>query len=420
MLDEQLSAAEEVRRLKLLIDRLPAIIGYWDRDQCNLLANDTYVEYFGFAPGEVRGRHMREIVGAELYATVLPHVEAVLAGRIQAFNTTLTDSRGVSRQFDATYIPDIVDGEVRGFYCHAIDVTPRVEAERVRDAALRLFQVSMANAPFGEAVLTTGGRALRVNPALCRMIGYTEEDLAGADYRIYVHPDDVGAGEDEMEALLAGTVQQISSERRYLRRDGSVIWLQRTAVLAPGADYGADDVVIAQFQDVTARRHAEAELARMAVTDQLTGLHNRRALVHQIQEHRAAAPAAPVGIVFIDLDSFKNVNDEHGHATGDAVLTEVAQRLSATVPAPNSVFRLGGDEFVVLLPEAQDAAAVSTVAERICAAMTERYGLGDIAVHLTASVGWTWGPTDDLEELIRNADLDMYRHKARLRGTTQR
>ncbi|WP_163803570.1 GGDEF domain-containing protein [Mycolicibacterium anyangense] len=420
VLDEELSVAEDVRRLRLLIDRLPALIGYWDRDRCNLLANRTYVEYFGQGRGEIRGMHMREILGAELYATLETYVDAVLEGNPQVFTTTLIDPLGRPRQFDASYIPDIIAGEIRGFYCHAVDITDRVEAERERDAALRLFQISMANAPFGEAVLTTSGRVLRVNPALCHLLGYRFEEMAGADYRTYVHPADVATGENEMASLLSGAVQQISSERRYVRCDGSVIWLQRTAVLAPGAEYGADDVVIAQFQDVTARRCAEAELARLAVTDHLTGLHNRHALVSRIDEHRAVAPGAPVGIVFVDLDGFKRVNDEHGHAAGDDVLAEVAQRLKSAVLQPNSVFRLGGDEFIVLAPAADETSVVAGLAQDVCTVLTGRYAVGPVDVTLSASVGWTWGPTDDLEELIRRADADMYRHKARLHRPAQR
>ena len=103
------------------------------------------------------------------------------SGRTQVFEATLPDTRGVARRFEASYIPDIVDGEVRGFYCHAIDVTARVEAERVRDEALRLFQISMANAPIGEALLTTDGRALRINPALCQLIGAHRRGTRGQE-----------------------------------------------------------------------------------------------------------------------------------------------------------------------------------------------------------------------------------------------
>ncbi len=184
-------------------------------------------------PVDVRGRHHARHRRCGALRDGPSVRRCGLGGHTQVFNTTLIDPQGRPRQFEASYIPDIIGGEVRGFYCHAVDITDRLEAERVRDAALRLFQISMANAPFGEAVLTTTGRVLRVNPALCHLLGYRSEEMVGADYRAYVHPADVTSGEDEMASLLTGSVQQISSERRYLCCDGSVIWLQRTAVLAP-------------------------------------------------------------------------------------------------------------------------------------------------------------------------------------------
>lgn len=416
-IEKQPTHDEEYRRFRLLIDRLPALIGYWDKDMRNVIANDAYVEFFGMSPGEIRGRHIREVLGEAVYALNLPYIEGALAGREQLFERTLVDARGATRYTQASYIPDIVDDEVQGFYVLVTDVTARVEAEQSRDEALRLFAVSVANAPFGEAVLTTTGRTLLVNPALCRLLGYTAEELTGVDFRDYVHPGDRPTGEEEVESLLNGTATQISSERRYLRSDASTIWMQRNAALAPGREYGAEDVIIAQFQDVTARKLAETELARLAVTDQLTGLNNRHALITHIEEHRTTQPTAPVGIIFIDLDGFKQVNDKHGHAAGDTVLAEVARRLNDAVPEPDSVYRLGGDEFVVFVPEAGQEAVVAELAATVCSVLTGQYTLELDEFHLTASVGWTWGQADDAEELIRRADVDMYRHKTRLRET---
>ena len=416
MLDERMISAEETRRLRILIDRLPAMIGYWDHDLRNVIANAAYLEHFGMTPDEIRGKHIRDVLGNAVYALNLPYIESALAGQEQLFDRTLIDRHGATRHTEASYVPDIVDGEVRGFYVHVTDVTARVEAERVRDEALGLFQISMDNAPFGKALLTTWGRALQVNPALCQLIGYTAEELTGVDYRDYVHPDDVASGQAEFAMLIAGSVPQIASERRYIRRDGTTIWMQRNAVLVPGAA-GADDIVVAQFHDVTARKHAEADLARLAITDPLTGLPNRHALVNRIDEHRAAQPAAPVGIVFVDLDGFKQVNDMHGHAAGDDVLIQATQRLSQNVAPPDSAYRLGGDEFVVLVPDAQAGAAVADRANAICAALTGIYDADGVPVSLAASLGWTWGQTADAEELICRADADMYRHKARRRGS---
>jgi diguanylate cyclase (GGDEF)-like protein/PAS domain S-box-containing protein len=413
--DEPPNPAEELRRLRVLVNSLPAMIGYWDHELRNVFANDSYFDYIGLTPEEMRGQKMPEVVGECVFTFIRPQVEGALDGQPQAFESTMADAHGTLRHFQASYIPDVVDGEVRGFIVQAIDVTARVEAEQARDEALRLFQLRMANAPFGEAVLTTTGEALMLNPALCQLVGCTAEELAAFTYRDFIHPDELDAAIEEHRALVAGEVTQISAEHRYVRPDGTTIWVQRNAVLAPGHEYGVEDVIIAQFQDVTARRVAEAELDRLVATDRLTGLHNRHALVTRVERYRASEPTAPLGLIFMDLDGFKQVNDLHGHAAGDSVLVEVARRMSNAVPEPNSVYRLGGDEFVVLLLGPADIAEVADLAATVGSAMTGDYAVNANEFHVTASMGWTWGQTDDAEELIRKADIDMYRHKARLR-----
>lgn len=406
---DELTPQEEARRLRVLLDRLPAMIGYWDRDLRNVIANAAYVEYFGITPDEAHGRHIRDVLGEALYALNLPYIEGVLAGREQLFERTLIDRRGDTRYTQASYVPDIVDGDVQGFYVQVTDVTARVEAEHARDEARRLFAISMENAPFGKAVLTATAHTLQINPALCALLGYPAEELIGKNLCDLVHPDDRPSADADLARLQSRAVSRLTSERRYVRRDGATIWMLRNAVLVPGA-YGGDDVIVAQFQDVTARRNVEAELARLALTDSLTGLFNRHALSERVVQCRTANFDAAVGIVFVDLDGFKLVNDTHGHSTGDAVLIQAAHRLAQLVSPPNSAYRLGGDEFVVLVPEAapQD---VEALAEAIRGALTGSYSTGTSSVTLTASVGWTCGPTDDVDALLRKADAEMYRQK---------
>lgn len=336
-----------------------------------------------------------------------------MAGEEQLFERTLIDQHGVTRYTQASYLPDIVDGHVQGFYVQVTDVTARVEAEHARDEAQRLFEISMANAPFGKAVVTTSARILQINPALCALLGYPAEVLIGSDFRELVHPEDLPFAEADLAGLRDRSVPQVSSERRYLRRDGTTIWMQRSAVLVPGA-YGGEDVIVAQFQDATARRHAEAELARLALTDPLTGLNNRHALTGRLADCRDGDPASEVGIVFVDLDGFKAINDTHGHSTGDAVILYVAERLASIVQAPNSAYRLGGDEFVVLIPDAV-AGDVEAFAAIVRTTLTGQYPTTAAPVTLTASVGWTCGVTDDVDALLRQADADMYRNKPKRR-----
>lgn len=404
---------EEVRRLRALLDRLPALIGYWDSDLRNVFANVAYVEYFGVTPEQARGRHISDILGEEVYTLNLPFIEGALAGQQQLFERTLIDQQGVSRYTQASYLPDVVDGQVRGFYVQVTDVTARVEAEHSRDEAIRLFEISMTNAPFGKAVLTTSAHTLQINPALCALLGYQPKDLIGRDFRELVHPDDRSSAVSDLARLQDGSVREVSSERRYLRRDGTTIWMQRNAVLVPGA-HGGQDLLVAQFQDVTARRHAEAELARLALTDPLTGLLNRHALTVHVDRFRDTNPAAPVGIVFVDLDRFKFINDNHGHVVGDTVLVHAAQLLTRSIEPPDSAYRMGGDEFVVLCIDAASE-EVEALADTVRVSLTGGYPTPTTPVMLSASVGWTRGPTDDIDLLLRQADAAMYQQKMKRR-----
>ena len=405
---ESSNSAEDVRWTRLLLNRLPGLIGYWDRDLRNVFANEAYMDYWGLTPQQVAGRHMRDVLGETLFTLNLPHIEATLAGHEQSFNRTLIDSRGATRYTTVAYIPNVVDGDVRGFYVAVTDVTDRVEAERARGESLRMFEVLMANAPFGKALLDTAGHVLHINPALCEVLGCAAEDVVGKDFREFIHPDELAESEFELQQLITGAIPKVTSVRRYLHADGTTIWMLRSAVLVRGAEPGTD-VVVAQYDDATSRRQAEAELARMAITDPLTGLHNRRAFENWIQARRDDDPEGAIGVVFVDLDGFKRINDTHGHAIGDAILAEAARSVSRVVEPPSTAYRFGGDEFIVLVPDAE-VSEVAELAETITRALTGRYG-DAVPVTLTASVGWTHGAGIDSDQLLRDADADMYRRK---------
>ncbi len=410
-------ANDDARRLRQLIDSVPAMVSYWDRVLCNVVANEAFIEFFGKTPAEVRGRHLREVLGEDLFELSHDHVEGVLAGAKQVFEHPLTDRHGGVRHVETNYVPDIVRGEVDGFYVLVTDVTARVEAERARDDAVRLLRISMENAPIGQAIADMSLRALYVNPTMCEMFGYTVAELNDVSLREFVHPDDIGTAEEDFDMLKNCPLEHVVSELRLFRRDGTAIWVQRSAVMVPGA-HGSDDMIIGQFQDITARKQAEAELARQVVTDVLTGLGNRKAFLDSVRSQRETEPASSVGIVFVDLDEFKQINDTYGHAVGDAVLIQVAQRIAQIVFATDSVYRLGGDEFVVLCTKAEAQERVATLANRLRRALTGTYDSGATTLTLSASVGSTWGPTDDIQQLLRDADAHMYQYKAlrRVRG----
>lgn len=410
--------SEEVRRLRLLLDAVPTMVSYWDRDLTNRFANEAFAECFGMTPAEMYGHDLPAVLGANLYRLNRPHLDGVLAGEKRVFERTLVDAHGGTRYVEVTYVPEVVDGEVTGFYEQLTDLTSRVAAEHDRDDALRLLQISIEDAPIGLSIVDTNIRAIYVNPAFCEMFNTTADEVIGTNLREYVHPADLDTVEADFDALKNEAQTDVATELRYVRPDGTTMWLQRNAVMVPGS-HGTDDLIIGQFQDVTARKVAEAELARLAVTDPLTGLFNRQAFVDSVQRQQDSEPSSPVGIVFVDLDGFKSVNDEHGHAVGDSVLILFAERLARIVTAPDAVYRLGGDEFVVLSTTAATEAHVDELADVLRDELGGTYDVGGVPVRLGASVGSTWGPMGDIEELLRSADARMYTNKVRRRGDAE-
>ncbi len=120
---------DALREVRAILDGLPAMIGYWDTDLRNRLANRAYVEYFGVEPTAIRGMHIREVLGEELFARNFPFMERALAGEEQLFDRTIIDTSGRARHTQASYIPDVVDGTVQGFFVLVTDITARREAE---------------------------------------------------------------------------------------------------------------------------------------------------------------------------------------------------------------------------------------------------------------------------------------------------
>jgi diguanylate cyclase (GGDEF)-like protein len=171
-------------------------------------------------------------------------------------------------------------------------------------------------------------------------------------------------------------------------------------------------------RELEALKEREAQAQRLADRDGLTGLYNRRCMLELLESAiaEAALQREYVGLLFIDLNGFKGINDEYGHAAGDRILTTVATRIAARVRTGDLVCRYGGDEFVVVLPSVPDAAAVTRVADTIRERVALPYWIQGNEQHLTAAIGESMYPHDgdSAEVLLHRADQAMYRLKTRL------
>ena len=243
------------------------------------------------------------------------------------------------------------------------------------------------------------GVVVLANRALCRLTGLRADDLIGSPVPEWVPPAPAGGGEATAEAVLP-----VAGGRR---RRVSVV------VAARGLADQGPPVEVVTVRDRSAALARDAELRRRAERDGLTGLLNKRSFGARLAEEaeRLGARGRPLALVIMDLDRFKTVNDEHGHPTGDRVLAEAAQRLTAEARAVDSVGRIGGEEFAWILPDASAAEAL-LAAERLRAAIAARPFANGLRV--TASIGvCELGAADgDAETLVERADQALYWAKA--------
>jgi diguanylate cyclase (GGDEF)-like protein/PAS domain S-box-containing protein len=358
------------------------------------------------------------------------------------------------------------------------------------------FELAGDNAAIGMAVVTIDGRYLRVNDALCRMLGRPAADLVGRTTVEITHPEDRHLAAWSYPELSADGTDSHRMEKRFLRPDGTVVQAIRVTKVIRDDD-GVPAFMFAQYIDVTqrnarfaglaelgqraldhatpeelsvearrlvatmlgvsegiaagalgakpdvlavlpvddqgfvrsvrnvldsahARSRAEDETRRMAMQDSLTGLANRALLSQRIDQ--ALGQLLPgreyVCVLMLDLDGFKRVNDSLGHARGDGLLRDVAQRLMGAVRPTDTIARLGGDEFAVLVTGLAAPEESELVAQRLLEALKTPFSSGGRAVHLSASVGVTSARSRSVTtaNLLADADLAMYEAKTSGKG----
>jgi diguanylate cyclase (GGDEF)-like protein/PAS domain S-box-containing protein len=283
------------------------------------------------------------------------------------------------------------------------------EARRRSEAR---FKALVLHASDMIAVIESDGAVRYCSPAVHRLAGLIESDLVGKLLLDIVVPQDrerVSAG---IGAVLRRSGLADPIEFRVRHRDGSIRAAE--ALLNNLQDDPAVGGIVATIRDVTERKAFEDHLAHQALHDALTGLPNRALVLDRLNHAlaRASRSGKTIGVLFLDLDRFKLINDSHGHAVGDQVLTLLADRLTSAMRPSDTIARFGGDEFVALCENLADEREVSEVATRMADAVRDPFLVDGQELFLTGSVGIAVsGRGETAEELLRNADAAMYRAK---------
>jgi len=308
-----------------------------------------------------------------------------------------------------SHVAAIRDSErgVIGWIGACVDVTAHHASRRADDDGER-YRVAFESAPIGMGLVRPDGTWLQVNAAFCRLLGYTEEELMTLTMADLTVPGDATVQADESE--------ETRSEARYLRADGSPLWVAASTTLVRGLD-GKPLYYVLQVEDIGDRKQTERELRRLADHDSLTGLLNRRGFMEGLRrELRRMERKGEYGaLVLLDLDNFKTVNDTAGHLAGEQVLRATAEVLRRRLRATDVIGRLGGDEFAALVLNVtpRQASEIATETAETLRSMTVT--AGDTTVEVAASIGVVAIDEmryDSEDDLLAAADRAMYRVKS--------
>jgi len=276
------------------------------------------------------------------------------------------------------------------------------------------FRAVFEGAAIGIGMADLDGNVLQVNGALLRMFGLTDQMLRARNVREWTHPDDAPQTWTLYDELVRGEREHYHVEKAFYRPDGTVLWTNLTVSLLRDAD-GNPQYQLALMEDTTERRLLNLRLRYEATHDALTGLPNRTFFFERLEKALGAGEGQRFGLCYLDLDGFKTINDSLGHAAGDRLLVEVADRLQGCATAPGEmVARLGGDEFVALTTGADTESEVDELAARIMGALIAPISIDGRELTVRGSIGVVEGPAGERSpaEVLRSADITMYRAKS--------
>lgn len=383
-----------------------------DRDLRLLLCDGPALATHGYDPAALAGRPLEAVAPASAYAELEPLYRAALEGESSSLEHVSTDG---SRWY-WTHIAPLREGDqIIGAVAVSQDISDRRAADDELRSVTTRFETAFAAAPIGMAMVGLDGRFMRCNQALADLTGYTEIELMAMTFQDITHPADLDLDLAHVRRLLAGQATSYTMEKRYVTKQGRLVWVLLAASLVRD-EAGEPTHFISQIKDVTETREMEERLRELANHDPVTDLLNRRRfedeLVRQVGRCRRYGETAC--LLVMDVDDFKGVNDAHGHRMGDAALRRVGTILKERLRVTDVVARVGGDEFAAVLTGvgADDAQRLAEqVREAIQSAPIES---GGQHVSVTVSIGLKTldSAVKDEDSAFVAADRAMYEAKS--------
>ncbi|HHT28549.1 MAG TPA: EAL domain-containing protein [Firmicutes bacterium] len=411
LLTKQYALEDTYLRLQDILDAVPDALVLIDKSGLIIEANQALSTLTGYEKNELFGMHVAAL-SPERMRRSLPNLLANPGkGGMISWYCQRKDGGRVLVEIGYHAIT------VKNMECLLLsvrDLTSREQAEKKLRASETRFRSLFENSLDGIYRSTPEGYYVDVNPALVRMLGYdSKEELLS----IHIPKDLYVSQADRLPPDQRNTV----STTRMRRKDGTELWVELTTWVVCNED---GEVVYYEgiTRDVTEQKRYEETIRHQAYHDALTGLPNRYLLHDRLNQTLAQARRNKtlIGVMFLDLDHFKNINDTLGHTVGDQLLQMVAGRLLSCIREGDTVARLGGDEFTLVAQIAQPEDALQ-IAQRIHEVLKRPFPLEGHELHITTSIGISIFPhdADDADTLLKNADTALYRSKAQGRNNHQ-
>jgi diguanylate cyclase (GGDEF)-like protein/PAS domain S-box-containing protein len=407
---------DKERQLRQVIDSIPTPMCYVDGGNRYRYVNDAFLKYIGLPPAGIVGRSVNEVLGEERWQLMAPILDRVRAGESLAVERCVRFADGSSRWMTVRLTPRIVDGSYHGYYATTSDIHEQKMVEQELRRANGILSAHFDNTPLAVIELDTDLRIVRWSGQAEAIFGWTAAETLGRALHglRHTYEEDEPAASRMIRALVEGRERHATLLHRNYRKDGSVIWVEwHNSALRD--ESGRVISILSLAQDVSSRIQAEERLQFMATHDGLTGLPNSVLLNGRLDAAlaRARRGGRRVGVMFLDLDHFKDVNDTLGHRIGDALLKELARRIRAALRQSDLLARVSGDEFVIVLEDLGPDDAPEHVAQKVLDEVRRPFNIEGNEVHVSASLGLALHPQDgaDAETLLKNADAAMYHAK---------
>lgn len=324
---------------------------------------------------------------------------------------------GEWRTMDAEFIDMSNVSGVNGIVASLRDVTE----QRVAEESMRILSSAVEQSHGAVMITDKTGIIQYVNSRYTQITGYTRTELVGTKARLLEFSEVVDSEKRGMrECINAGEIWSVSM--RGTRKSGEHYW-QAISASPVLNESGLLTHIVVSLEDTSQQRAIHVQMEQLAFYDPLTGLENRRLFMDRLEQSikQVRRSKGVMALLFLDLDEFKIVNDSMGHDVGDELLVSVAKRLKQCVREEDIVARIGGDEFTFILSNVKDSKSAGGVATKVIKALQAPFQLNAHTVHISGSIGITIAPDDSMDatELMRNADLAMYRAKSSGRNNSQ-